>query len=99
MPNIRSQRVDRNGIEIVASDGRKFSVTLAQILSAFQTQTGTAASKKTKTLAWLQAQIEAALGPEQVSAAQIVTDFLSADGKTAIVTPTLDMNVRLEVVG
>jgi len=80
MPNIRSQRVDSTGIEIVASDGRVFSITPSQIRANFLSQTGSTASRRTKTLQWLKDQIVAALGAEQIDIATIVADFRSSDG-------------------
>lgn len=83
MPNIRSQRIDANGIEIVASDGRTFSVTRAQIRNFFQAQTGTRAEKRAATIDRLKDEIRDALGANQINRASLSLDFDDADG-----TPT-----------
>lgn len=63
MPNIREQRIDANGIYIVASDGRSIELTVADI----KRLTRGARSKAEGQLAIARA-IENALGPEQVPA-------------------------------
>lgn len=83
MPNVRSQRIDANGIEIVASDGRTFSVTRAQIRSFFQAQTGTRQEKRAATIDRLKDEIRDALGAEQCSKGMLHLDFDDSDG-----TPT-----------
>lgn len=80
MPNLRSQSLTREGITLVGSDGRTYSVTRPELVARFQLETGTPAQRKTKTLTWLRGQIEAALGPEQVPAALVDVDFDTADG-------------------
>lgn len=66
MPNIREQRVDEDGIYIVASDGRSFSLTRAEAIAHFKGQSGTRAKKRQVTIDWVKQSIEAALGAEQV---------------------------------
>lgn len=66
MPNIREQRIDANGIYIVASDGRTFSLTREDAVAHFKSQTGTRAKKRTATIQWVKQSIETALGAEQV---------------------------------
>jgi len=72
MPNIRSMVVDEKGVVIVASDGRVFEITPTQVKNNYAAQIGTEAERKAKTIQWLKEEIEAALGIEQVSAAQII---------------------------
>lgn len=66
MPNIREQRVDADGIYIVASDGRTFSLTRAEAIAHFKSETGTRAKKRAATIQWVKQSIETALGAEQV---------------------------------
>lgn len=66
MPNIREQRIDADGIYIVASDGRTFSLTRAEAMAHFRGQTGTRAKKRAATIDWVKQSIESALGAEQV---------------------------------
>lgn len=73
MPNIRSQSITSSGLSIVASDGRSITLTRAQVIANFQSQTGSRAAKIAATIAWVKQQIQAALGPEQVPA--LLTDF------------------------
>lgn len=75
MPNLRSQSITPDGIDLVASDGRSITLTRAQVIAHFQTETGSKPVKIAATIAWVKAQIEAALGPEQVPQALIDFDF------------------------
>ncbi len=75
MPNIRSQEVTRDGLSIVASDGRSFAITRAEIIAFFQAQTGTRTQRRNATIAEIKARIEAALGAEQVPASALGFDF------------------------
>lgn len=75
MPNLRSQSIDANGLELVASDGRSFTLTRAEAIAHFQAETGGRAAKLAKTIQWVKDSIEAALGPEQVPAFLIDFDF------------------------
>ncbi len=74
MPNLRSQRVDNTGIELVASDGRSITITKAQIQAFFATTNGNAASRKAQVITWAKQQIEAALGISQVPQAVLDID-------------------------
>lgn len=86
MPNIRSQSVSKDGITIVSSDGRSFSVTRAQVIARFGAETGNRAQRRTKTLAWMKTAIEAALGSDQVRLADIrELDFDDLDVARAMV--------------
>jgi len=80
MPNLRSQSIDANGLSLVASDGRSFTLTRAEVIAHFQAETGSRASRITKTIAWVKDSIEAALGPEQVPAFLIDFDFDDVQG-------------------
>lgn len=75
MPNLRSQSIDANGLSLVASDGRSFTLTRAQAIAHFQSETGSRAAKLAATIQWVKDGIEAALGPEQVPAFLIDFDF------------------------
>lgn len=81
MPNIRSQRVDDNGLEIVASDGRVFSVTKSQVRAFYLSTSGNAASRRNQTITWLKNGIVAALGADQVDILGLDYDFSTADGR------------------
>lgn len=89
MPNVRSQSVDKDGITIVASDGRVFSVTRAQIMAFWQAQTGGAPSRKSATIDWVKTNMEAALGPEQVPSTLATFDFDTTDLNRALILELL----------
>src|SRR3990167_10041167 len=63
---LRSQRIDENGIELVASDGRVFRLTAQQLFNHYQQTPGNTPQRKIDTENWLTVEIEKALGPEQV---------------------------------
>lgn len=76
MPNLRSQSITSEGIELVASDGRVFTLTRAQAVAIFQAQQGgSPAARLQRAIDQVKANIEAALGPEQVPAALLELDF------------------------
>ena len=79
MPNIRRQEVTKDLLYIQASDGREFTMTRAEVQAIWQAQTGNAAARKAATIAIVKAQIEAALGAEQVSASILIFDFNTGD--------------------
>ena len=80
MPNIRSQRVDSSGISIVASDGRAFSVTRAQIKAYYDSRSGSVSSKTSATVSWFRAAIVAALGSAQIGSTSISFTFNVSGG-------------------
>jgi restriction endonuclease Mrr len=73
MPNIRAQRVEHDSVYIQASDGREFTVTRAEVNAYWNTLTGTAAQKGAQTVAWFAANVQAALGLEQVPSVNVKT--------------------------
>lgn len=86
MPNLRSQivgpldalggvYVGKRGLHMVASDGRAFTVTRAEIVANFLSQTGTRPQRKVKTLLWLRQGIRDALGAEQVDVTSVTADI------------------------
>lgn len=77
MPNIRSQSLTPDGLTIVASDGQSITLTRAQVIAHFQSETGTRAKRLLATIQWVKDSIEAALGAEQVPA--LLTDFDADD--------------------
>jgi hypothetical protein len=80
MPNIRSQQIDDNGIQIVGSDGRIFSMNRAEIRAHFLTETGAVLQRLAKTRLWLRQRIVATLGSEQIDIAETIADFRESDG-------------------
>ncbi len=80
LPNIRSQSISADGLEIVASDGRSISLTRADVLAHFQSKKGGRAARIQATIDWVKAQIEAALRPEQVPAFLLDFDFDDLQG-------------------
>jgi hypothetical protein len=80
MPNLRSQSITADGIELVASDGRSFVMTRAEVLAHFQAEKGARAARIAATIDWVKASITAALGPEQVPQALIDFDFDDVQG-------------------
>jgi hypothetical protein len=81
MPNVRAQHLDADGLYIQASNGAEITLTRQQIRDNFLSQTGSAAARKQKTIDWIKAQIEAAMGEDQVGIALIDFDFDTADGR------------------
>jgi len=92
MPNLRSQIVGpldalgaafagKRGVHLQASDGRSITLTRADVLANFASQTGTRAARKLKTMQWVKDQIVAALGAEQIDPAGIAHDFDDATGE------------------
>jgi hypothetical protein len=84
MPNIRSQVVYIDGgpqaLEIVASDGRTFMLTKAQIQTFYQGTTGNAASRRAQVITFVKNGIIAALGADQITLAELDYDFDIATG-------------------
>lgn len=80
MPNIRSQILNTDGITIVASNGKTFSVTRSEIRTNFLSQNGNLASRRTKTIQWLKDNIVSSLGSEQFDFNKITADFSESDG-------------------
>ena len=84
MPNLRSQSITADGIELVASDGRSFILTRAQVIAHFQSLNGSKPSKIAATIQWVKSSIEAALGPEQVPAFLVDFNFDDVQGLKAL---------------
>jgi hypothetical protein len=84
VPNIRSQTVYNDGgpqaLEIVASDGRTFTLTKAAVQAFYQSTSGNAASRRAQVIQWCKESIVAALGPEQIAIADLDYDFDLATG-------------------
>ena len=87
MPNVRAQRVSKDGIYIQASDGREWSITRAGVLALYQAQSGAggAAARKQRTITALVAQIVAALGADQFDITEIFPDFDPTDSTKAMI--------------
>lgn len=79
MPNIRSQRIDADGLELVTSDGRVFAVTAAQIRARHLADGG----RRDKVRAWLRLAVKAALGCERIGDAEVDFDY---DANTGVLT-------------
>lgn len=89
MSNVRSQTVHVDGLlalEIVASDGRAFSVTKAQIQAFFQSTTGNATSRRNQVITWLKNNIVTALGTEQIDVLDLDYDFDTVTGSISRAT-------------
>lgn len=84
MPNLRSADVTKDGISLVAANGKTFAATRQDILAFYQAQGGNPAARKAATVAWLKANIVAALGAEMVPEALINFDFDTADANKQI---------------
>jgi len=85
VPNIRSQTVFNDGgpqaLEIVASDGRTFTLTKAAVRTFYQSTTGTAAARRAAVIAFVKNGIIAALGAEQIDPLELDYDFSTVDGR------------------
>jgi hypothetical protein len=79
VPNIRSQEVTNNSLTIVASDGRTFTVTKAEIQTFAAAQGGNAAARKAATIAWVLANMQTAIGAEQIPSALVTFDYDAAN--------------------
>lgn len=89
MPNLRSADVSKDGITLVASDGRTFSVSRTEIVAFWQAQGGNAANRKSATITWVLTNMQTALGAEQVPSALATMDFDTADLNKAMVLEML----------
>jgi hypothetical protein len=76
MPNIVSQTVDSTGITIVASNGKTFFISPAQI----KAQHATALGVKSAATAAIGMLIETTLGKEMVPASSIALDYDQVTG-------------------
>jgi hypothetical protein len=81
MPNIRSQVLTEDGISLVASDGRSITITKSDVLAHYQTETGSAATRKANTIQWAKNLIVSTLGQEQIDITQLVLDADMTLGK------------------
>lgn len=94
MPNIREQEVTKDGIRIVASDGREVRITRAKIAAEFQaSKLATTEERKVAVADVVKALIVEALGAEQVAPDELEFDFDPADARKAPV-----VEVRTKVV-
>jgi len=85
MPNIRSMKVDANGIEIVASDGRRYAVSVLGIKNSYTVASGrNATERKVNAINVISLAIVQALGPEQISLADIGLDFNTTTGRPTL---------------
>lgn len=84
MPNIRSQTVYNDGgpqsLEIVASDGRTFTLTKAAVQTFYQGTSGNAASRRAQVITFIKNGIVTALGANQIDATHLDYDFDIATG-------------------
>jgi hypothetical protein len=81
VPNILGQRIDNTGIWVKGSNGNEINLTKADIRARYLLETGSAAARKAKTIAWIQTQIETAIGDHLVPAANVRVDFRDSDGE------------------
>jgi hypothetical protein len=89
VPNLRSAEVTNQSISLVASDGRTFSVTKAEIQAFLATQGGNAAARKAATITWVKANIQTALGAEQCPVGLTTFDFSVTDNAAAMLLEML----------
>lgn len=62
MPNIISQEVTKDLVSIVRVPGVTFTLTRSAVKTYYQAQTGTAATRKQKTITWVINSLIAAMG-------------------------------------
>lgn len=80
MANIQAMSLTRDGLSITACDGRNFSLTRAQAIAIFQSQSGNRAAKIVATIQLVRNQIISAIGAEQVSLSELGFDFDDIQG-------------------
>jgi hypothetical protein len=80
----RSQIANKDGLEIVASDGTTYAITRAQVLAIYQAQTGNAASRKAATIAIIKQQMADAFGLSQFDPLTCDLDFSATDANASI---------------
>jgi len=68
-------------LEIVGSDGRTFTLTKPQIQAFYQSTSGNAASRRNQVIAWIKQGIVDALGPENISLAELDYAFDTQTGR------------------
>lgn len=82
MPNIRSQRVDDEGIHIALSNGREISITRQMIRARYLLETGTRDGKRAKVKTWLREQMSKTSGlAELLGEANIEIEFDEVTGR------------------
>lgn len=79
MPNLREQRVSKDEMFIAATNGQTVTITRADVVAHFATETGTRAQRRQKTRAWVVEQIRAALGDDILDPAKVTADFDDVD--------------------
>ena len=84
MPNVRAQRLTKDELYIMASDGREVTITRAQALAKYQSLSGTKAVRLAATVQWIKGQIVVALGVEQVGVDLIDCGFDNLQGLTRL---------------
>lgn len=82
MPNIRSQRVDDDGIHVVLSTGREITITPQMIRNRYLAETGTRDGRRTKVKTWLREQMSKTSGlAELLGEANIEIEFDEVTGR------------------
>jgi len=80
VPNIRSQSITADELNIVASDGRSITLTRADVMDHFRSEGGNKATRIAATIQWVKDTVAAALGPEQVPQELLDFDFDDVQG-------------------
>ena len=84
MPNIRSQSISPQGIEVVASDGTVFRITRGELRARVQLETGTRPQKAAKALAFALQAMEDGLHKAQIDRAQVTLEFDDLTGEPTL---------------
>jgi len=94
--SLRASEVSGTRLYFQGSDGREFELLnwRAALRSRFQSETGTVRQRVLKTLAWLNASIVAALGPEMVSGALISLRLVNDDESEVQNWTLADLDVK-----
>jgi hypothetical protein len=89
MACIRSQTLTRDGLSMTSSRGVTFTLSRAEILAHYNTESGNATARRLATIAWAKTQIVTALGNDMIDATEIDLDIDGTQNLTRLTTGAL----------
>ena len=79
MSNVSAMECAKDGVSVIAADGRTWSMTRVQVQAIYATKTGSASARRTATITDVLNSAQAALGVDQFNALTSALDFDTAD--------------------
>ena len=86
MPNVIRQSITRTAISVTGSNGVTVTLTAAEIVAHYDTETGNATTRRLATIAWAKQQLANGIGVTVLSDAEIDIDFDGTRAPTKLVT-------------